>query len=164
MDHLSLTANFPTGRRDQSRSPPRQAFPDDSRGRDSRYQGDEMRHERDYDGRRDQGDERYSKRGGTSRGSRHYAQDEHDYGGMYDEGYQGEGDYGRDRYGDESYQRERSRYRDGDDRESRSRSDSRHNRSGSHSPTREAGKPSDTVILEGLPFNVSSSEVGTLLI
>ncbi|KAH7020124.1 hypothetical protein EDB80DRAFT_702418 [Ilyonectria destructans] len=159
MDHLSLTANFPTGRRDQSRSPPRQAFPDDSRGRDSRYQGDEMHHERDYDGRHDQGDERYSKRGGTSRGSRHYAQDEHDYGGMYDEGYQGEGDYGRDRYGDESYQRERSRYRDGDDRESRSRSDSRHNRSGSHSPTREAGKPSDTVILEGLPFNVSSSEL-----
>ncbi|KAH7176653.1 hypothetical protein EDB81DRAFT_773232 [Dactylonectria macrodidyma] len=159
MDHLSLTANFPTGRRDQSRSPPRQAFPDDSRGRDSRYHGDDMRHERDYDGHYGRGDEEYSKRGGSSRGSRHHARDEHDYGGMYDDGYQGEGDYGRDRYGDESYQRERSTYRESDDRRSRSRSGSRNNRSHSHSPTREAGKPSDTVILEGLPYNVSSSEL-----
>ncbi|KAH7158211.1 hypothetical protein B0J13DRAFT_543790 [Dactylonectria estremocensis] len=159
MNHLSLTANFPTGRRDQSRSPPRQAFPDDSRGRDSRYQDGEMRHERDYDGRHGRGDEEYSKRGGSSRGTRHHARDEHDYGGMYDDGYQREGDYGHDRYGDESYQRERSAYRDSDDRRSRSRSGSRHNRSGSHSPTREAGKPSDTVILEGLPYNVSSSEL-----
>ncbi|KAF7550696.1 hypothetical protein G7Z17_g5547 [Cylindrodendrum hubeiense] len=151
MDHLSLTANFPTGRRDQTRSPPRQVFHDDSRGRDSRYQGDDMRNQRDYDGHHGQGDQGYSNRGGASRG---YAQDEHDYGGMYDEGYQGEGDYARDRYGDESYQRERSRHRDGDDRISRSRSGSR-----SHSVTREAGKPSDTVILEGLPFNVSSSEL-----
>ncbi|KAK7432811.1 hypothetical protein QQZ08_000674 [Neonectria magnoliae] len=153
MDHLSLTADFPTGQRDQSRSPPRQDFPDDSRGRGSRYRDAGMRHEMDHD------DEGYSKRGGASRASRYNAQDEHDYGGMYDEGYQGAGDHGRGGYGDENCWRERSSYRDGDDANSRSRSGSRYNRSRSRSPTREAGKPSDTVILEGLPFSLSSTEL-----
>ncbi|KAK7393912.1 hypothetical protein QQX98_013304 [Neonectria punicea] len=155
MDHLSLTADFPTGRRDQSRSPPRQDFPDDSRGRDSRYRDAGMRHEmgHDHDG------EGYSKRGGASRASRYNARDEHDYGGMYDEGYQGAGDHGRGGYGDENHRRERSSYRGGDDANSRSRSGSRYNRSRSRSPTREAGKPSDTVILEGLPFSLSSTEL-----
>ncbi|KPM37885.1 hypothetical protein AK830_g8674 [Neonectria ditissima] len=155
MDHLSLTADFPTGRRDQSRSPPRQAFPDDARGRDSRYRDDGVRHTMDH-GHYDDG---YSKRGGASRNSRYNAQDDHDYGGMYDEGYQGGANQGYDRYEDGSHPRERSSYQNGDDAKSRSRSGSRYNRSRSRSPTREAGKPSDTVILEGLPISLSSSEL-----
>ncbi|KAH6887958.1 hypothetical protein B0T10DRAFT_442027 [Thelonectria olida] len=149
-------ANLPTGRRD-SRSPPRQAFPDERRGRDSRYHDDTMRYERDYDGRQGQYDDGYGRKGGASRGAR--TRDEHDYGGMYDDGYQDEGEYDRDQHDDERRGNSRSRYREGYDGTSRSRSPHhRYNRSRSHSPMRDAGKPSDTVILEGLPF-VPSNEL-----
>lgn len=163
MDHLSEAANFPMGRRDQSRSPPRQDYQPDSRGTDSRQRDDDnMYNEREYEGRHGRHDEDYSRRGGHARGGRQYPRADHDYGGMYDEGYQGEGDYGSAQQGDERYRNSHPQSREGDERKSRSPSGSQHNRDYSHSPTRDAGKPSDTIILEGLPFSVSASEVGTL--
>lgn len=162
MDHLSEAANFPMGRQDQSRSPPRQDTQPDSRGRDSRQRDVDMYNEREYEGRPGRYDEDYSRRGGHARGGRQYPRADHDYGGMYDEGYQGEGDYGYHQQGDERHRTSHTRSREGDERKSQSPSGSQHNRDYSHSPTRDAGKPSDTVILEGLPFSVSSSEVGTL--
>jgi hypothetical protein len=159
MDDLSLVANFPTGWRDHSRSPPKQAFRDDSRGRDSRYRDDE---DYDYDRRPGSYDNEYSKRGVASRDARYNARDEHDYRGMYDDGYVDDGDQERRRYEEDKHRSSRGRYRDNDDPRSRSPSRSYHNNRRSDSPTREAGKPSDTVILEGLPFSISSNEVGTL--
>ncbi|KAF4472775.1 RNA binding motif [Fusarium albosuccineum] len=150
MDDLSLAANFPTGRRDHSRSPPTQAFHDESRGRDSRHRDDDTRHDKDYDRRHGRFDEGYPRRAGASRGPRYNARDDYDYGGMYDDGHAADGDRHRS---------EKGRYRDDDDPRSRSPSGSYHNRSRSHSPTREAGKPTDTVILEGLPFSISSNEL-----
>ncbi|CAM1501767.1 Fc.00g037510.m01.CDS01 [Cosmosporella sp. VM-42] len=158
MDDLSMAANFPMGLRDHSRSPPRQAYQTDPRGRDSRYRDDNMYDERGYDGRHGPHDEDYSGRGGHSRVGRYYPRDDHDYGGMYDEGQQAEDDAGRDRFEDERYRGSNPRYQDADNPKSQSPSGA-YNRSRSHSPTREAGKPSDTVILEGLPFSVSSSEL-----
>ncbi|KAM0439704.1 hypothetical protein ACHAPT_000798 [Fusarium lateritium] len=118
-----------------------------------------MRYNREYDRRQGRpGDDGYSKRGGP----RYNARDEHDYGGMYDEGGYAGGNqdvHGRDRYENERHRGGKGRYRDEDDPNSRSPSGSYHNRSRSHSPTREAGKPSDTVILEGLPFSISSNEL-----
>ncbi|KAL6918654.1 hypothetical protein FSST1_002680 [Fusarium sambucinum] len=127
MDDLSLIANFPMGWRDHSRSPPKQAFRNDSRGRDSQYRDDE-----DYDNE-------YSKRGGASRDARYNTRDEHDYRNIN--------------------QVAGGRYRDNDDPRSRSPPGSYQNNRRSNSPTREAGKPSDTVILEGLPFSISSNEL-----
>ncbi|KAF5231014.1 hypothetical protein FAUST_9510 [Fusarium austroamericanum] len=145
--YRSRQANFPTGWRDHSRSPPNQAFHDDSRGRDSRYRDDE-----DYDNE-------YSKRGGASRDARYNARDEHDYRGMYDDGYVDESDQGRRRHEEDKHQGTRGRYRDSDDPQSQSPSGSYQNNLRSNSPTREAGKPSDTIILEGLPFSISSNEL-----
>ena len=162
MDHLSEAANFPMGLRDQSRSPPRQDYQGDSRGRDSRYRDNDMYNERSYEGRHGHYDKDYSRHGGHSRPGRQYPRGDHDYGGMYDEGYQEEGEYGYDQHEDEGYRSNRPRHREGDGPRSRSPSGSQQNRSRSHSPTRDAGRPSDTIILEGLPFSVSSSEVGTL--
>lgn len=164
MDDLSFSADFPTGRRDHSRSPPRQAFRDEPRGRDSRHRDDDMRYDREYDRRQGRPDDGYSRRGPRYNANANAnARDEHDYGGMYDDGgYTGKEDYGRDRYENERHRGGKGRYRDEDDPNSRSPSGSYDNRSRSHSPTREAGKPSDTVILEGLPFSISSNEVGTL--
>ncbi|KAM5381950.1 hypothetical protein ACJZ2D_002738 [Fusarium nematophilum] len=155
MDNLSLAANFPTGRRDHSRSPPKQGFHDDPRGRDSRHRDEAgMRYDREHDRRKGR-----SAWGGASRGQRHNPREDHDYRGMYDDGHAGDGDQGRDRYDDERYRGRRTRYRDDDGLRSRSRSGSYRGRSRSHSSTREAGKPSDTVILEGLPFSLSSTEL-----
>lgn len=158
MDHLSDAANFPLGRQDHSRSPTQQDYQGDPRGRDSRHRVDDMYDERTYEGQSGHYDEDYSRRGGYSHGGRQPPRGDHDYGGMYDEGYQAEGDYGREggRY------RSNSRYKEGNARRSQSPSGSQNNQSRSESPTREAGKPSDTIILEGLPFSVSSNEVGTL--
>ncbi|KAM6523733.1 hypothetical protein FSOLCH5_004346 [Fusarium solani] len=157
MDDLSFSADFPTGRRDHSRSPPRQAFRDEPRGRDYRHRDDDMRYDKEYDRRQGRPDDGYSRRGPRYNAN---ARDEHDYGGMYDDGgYTGTEDYGRDRYENERHRGGKGRYRDEDDPNSRSPSGSYDNRSRSHSPTREAGKPSDTVILEGLPFSISSNEL-----
>ncbi|KAF4979379.1 hypothetical protein FZEAL_4420 [Fusarium zealandicum] len=157
--YRSWQANFPMGRRDHSRSPPRQTIHDEARGKDSRHRDDDMRYDKDYDRRHGRHDDGYSRRGGASRGPRYNAQDNHDYRGMYDEGYTGGGDRSSDRYDDETYRNGKARPRDDGNTRSRSPSGSHHNRSRSHSPTREAGKPSDTVILEGLPFSISSNEL-----
>ncbi|CEI60764.1 unnamed protein product [Fusarium venenatum] len=145
--YQSRQANFPTGWRDHSRSPPKQDFRNDSRGRDSQHRDDE-----DYDNE-------YSKRGGASRDARYNTRDEHDYRDMYDDGYVDESDQGRRRYEEDKQSGSRGRYRDNDDPRSRSPSGSYQNNRRSNSPTREAGKPSDTVILEGLPFSISSNEL-----
>ena len=75
------------------------------------------------------------------------AKDPHDYSGMYDEGQIDE---------DQSV---RHGYRDRDEPGYRSppRGTSR-----SQSPTRDAGRPSDTVILEELPHMLTAGEVRTL--
>ena len=78
---------------------------------------------------------------------RHRARHDGAYDGAYDDMYDDrreDGEVREDRY---------ARRRD------LSRSPRRH-RSRSHSRTRDAGKPTDTVILEGLPFGVSTAEVG----
>ncbi|CAG7560793.1 unnamed protein product [Fusarium equiseti] len=156
MDDLSLVANFPTGRRDHSRSPPKQDFHDDSRGRDSRYRDND---DYDYDYRSGSYDDVYSKRSGGIREVRYNARDEHDYRGMYDDGYMDDDDQGRRHHEDHKHQSSRRTYRDNDDPRSRSPSGSYHHHHRSNSPTRDAGKPSDTVILEGLPFSISSNEL-----
>ncbi|KAF7559622.1 hypothetical protein G7046_g4553 [Stylonectria norvegica] len=159
MDVLSLTANFPMGRKDRSRSPLQQDLYDDPRGRDSQYREDDMHHGMAFGDQHSHWDEGHVRRGGASRTSRHQPIDAHDYRGMYDEGHQGHSDYGREQFGDDNHRGDAARYQEGNDPRSHSPSGSQQNRSRSHSPTREAGKPSDTVILEGLPFSVSSSEL-----
>ncbi|KAF5670624.1 RNA binding motif-containing protein [Fusarium heterosporum] len=165
MDDMSLVANFPTGRRDHSRSPPKQAFHNDPRGRDSHYRDDDLDydydhdHDHDYDGRPGHYEDGYTRRTGASREARPNARDAHDYRGMYDDGYVDNNDQGRRRHENDKYRSNRGRYRDNDDPQSQSPSGSYHNHSRSDSPTREAGKPSDTVILEGLPFSISSNEL-----
>ncbi|KAI5464021.1 hypothetical protein BGZ63DRAFT_351405 [Mariannaea sp. PMI_226] len=152
MDHLSLRANFPTGQRDHSRSPSRQASRDERRETESSHRDDRRRYGREYDDRHGQYDQGEARSGGASRGA--WNRDEHDYSGMYDDEYQGDGDYGREQHDDDRYDRSRSRYQTG-----HNRSPNRYNRSRSRSLTRDAGKPSDTIILEGLPFSISSSEL-----
>ncbi|QGI65826.1 hypothetical protein CEK26_009776 [Fusarium fujikuroi] len=159
MDDLSLIANFPMGRRDHSRSPPKQAFRDDPQERSSRYRDDERDHDYDYDNRSGRHADGNSRRGGASREARYNSRDEHDYRGMYDDVYvDNSNDQGQRRHEDDK-RTGRGRYRDGDDPRSQSPSGSYHNRGRSGSPTRDAGKPSDTVILEGLPFSISSNEL-----
>lgn len=141
---LSLTANFPTDRRDSSRSPSRY----DAQGR--RFK-EEMGQERD-DGRFD---------GDYQHAARLQQWDNHDYSGMYDEEDGSREDLGARAYtGDRHHGNHRHNGRDG----SRTGSDSRGYRgnSRSRSPTREAGRPSDTVILENLPSRISPKEVREL--
>ncbi len=152
-------ANFLTGRRDYSRSPPHRQddhgrpsgthrHPMDSRGRSQ----DSYPHDRP-DGRSRGRDS------GPPRGPRHGGRQYDDYESMYDEPRRE--NESRDRYRDErSYPCGRS-YRDRDGPIRRSRSPGRYPRSRSMSPTKDAGKPTDTVILEGLPFCISSTEVGS---
>jgi RNA-binding protein 5/10 len=84
---------------------------------------------------------------------RRHAGDDHNYGGMYDErpptrqGRHDDGDGSREYSRDRRYNRPRS---PSGDRRIRSRS---------HSRTREAGTPTDTVILEGVPFGPSLEEL-----
>ncbi len=150
-------ANFPTGRRDYSRSPHRQdehgGGPADSRRHHSM---DAQRGMAQDDYRYDGPDGRQGGRGGDSRhGGRQYD----DYGpSMYDE--PSREDEPRDRYYDERTSPRGRSYRDGDGSRRRSRSPGRYAQSRSMSPTKDAGKPTDTVILEGLPYCVSSTEVG----
>ena len=130
-------ANFPAERQGYSRSQPRQDFPDDTRDKDMDYAG--------------------------SRGGGRRPRDDHDYAGMYDDDDRGRSDHRHGHYEEDRYHRDRRGYHDRDDPAFRSPPRRRHHsRSRSQSPTREAGRPSDTVILEGLPFSVSASEVRNL--
>jgi hypothetical protein len=80
---------------------------------------------------------------------------------MYDDGRDTEIDHGGrsesdGRYGGGRWHgtRDNTRYR--------SNSRRRYSRSRSRSPSRDAGRPSDTVILEGLPLRLPANEVGAL--
>lgn len=111
-----------------------------------------MRYERDHDGRHTQYDDSYGRR--VAARTRHGGDYKYkDYTAMYDDDYRDEGE--RDP------SPEPSRHGDGRRPSSRSQSPNyRYSRSRSRSPVRDAGRPSDTIILEGLPY-VSSNEVGT---
>lgn len=125
------------GRQGYSRSPDRQGSRYDSRERDDGY--------RDMD---------YSY-GSSRTGPGRKPRDMHDFSGMYDDN--------PEYYQEEKYPRgRRGGYDDRDDPGYRSPPRRPRTRSHSHSPVRDAGRPSDTVILEGLPQAISSSEVGTL--
>ncbi|PHH88145.1 hypothetical protein CDD83_7918 [Cordyceps sp. RAO-2017] len=118
-----------------------------------------MERGRDYDDRyRGREDEYWHRRDGDFRRSRYDDRREHDYQGMYD-------DYTRS---DDDRRRSRTRTRDPGDFERGD--DYRHHhhddhgrghrpRSASRSRTRDAGRPSDTVILEGLPHGVPTSAI-----
>lgn len=120
-----------------------------------------MPYDREYDGHYEGRDDGFLRRDASRSGSaRQYPRRPHDYDGMYDEGQDDRQyhEHEAERYSDDPpHNRER------DSRKSRSPGN-QYSRSRSHSPTREAGRPSDTVILEGLPFGLSASEVGTLAI
>ncbi|ROT35388.1 hypothetical protein SODALDRAFT_64687 [Sodiomyces alkalinus F11] len=162
-------ANIPTGQRDDSRSPARNELsyddhPDGDRQRDAvRYGRDrkDFRGSRSrdrYDGDRDRDDrsEQNHYRGHDSRRDYRYGDEHHsaDYRGREDR-HRGERSYSRPRHSDIG--------RDDDPRDRRSDSryspdgQSRHTRSAS--PARNAGAPTDTIILEGLPKDVSTDDV-----
>ncbi|KAF4124482.1 ZnF RBZ, partial [Geosmithia morbida] len=130
----SFLANFPPGRRDYSRSPAR------------RYDDKRDGYNTDRDSYADANDNNYY--------HHRHRRDRHDYTGMYDD--DGGGGSQEEEYAYSN--RDRHRY---DDDDGRSPPRGRHHRSSySRSPVRDAaGRPSDTVILEGLPFSVSSSEL-----
>ncbi|KAI9163182.1 RNA-binding protein 5 [Paramyrothecium foliicola] len=124
---------------DQPEAPSRPPQEQDTRRQYGRYNND--RHGR-YDGV----DSHYARGKDDSRQSRHYSRaNENDYRDMYDERPAADHDRHRGRFDDSG----RSR----DDRRSRSAS-----------PAQETGRPSDTVIVEGLPFDASAAEVGLLSI
>lgn len=92
---------------------------------------------------------------------REYTEDHgrENYESMYDDAPR-EADERPRHYDDErGSHRGRGGYRERDEPRHRSRSGGRY-RSRSRSPGRDAGKPSDTVILEGLPQSVTQNEVG----
>lgn len=132
------------GRRDYSQSPP-------SRHQDYEYQQENMSSTRDQSRSTRYENDSYRQQYNHRRESGRTARDD-DYSRMYD-------DEDRDRYrhDDESN-------RDWSHGQQDSRSRNRHDRSRSPDTTRDAGRPSDTVILEGLPFGVSPIEVGSLLL
>ncbi|EGX94878.1 G-patch domain protein, putative [Cordyceps militaris CM01] len=91
---------------------------------------------------------------GRERQQREYTQD--DYEAMYDE--EPRNDTRPIRYGDEMDTVNSDRPGDRDELPHRSRSGGGY-RSRSRSPGRDAGRPSDTVILEGLPRSISQNEL-----
>ncbi|KAJ3483117.1 hypothetical protein NLG97_g7386 [Lecanicillium saksenae] len=96
--------------------------------------------------------------GARSRDHRDREDPQDDYGSMYDEGPRDDAHsrhYDDDR---DASSRGRSGYHDRDAPQHRSRSGGRY-RSRSRSPARDAGRPSDTVILEGLPHGISQNEL-----
>ncbi|PNY27203.1 Uncharacterized protein TCAP_02882 [Tolypocladium capitatum] len=154
---LSLRANFPTERRGPSWSPQRQDFYDDQRETPAHYFRD-MERGADYEGRySDRDDAYYSRRDVDLRRSRCDARDVHDYHGMYDEGH----------WGDDVRRPSRGRSHDGEgmsrdddykhhhDGDGDARAYGHDARSRSRSRPRDAGKPTETVILERVPFGVS---------
>ncbi|GAB0143397.1 hypothetical protein EsHS_00003915 [Epichloe bromicola] len=131
--HEFFFANLPTGQRDDSRSPPRQSYYDDQRERPTH------RHRQDaFDGRdhldRDGGSDDGYRRRGRSPQLGHRDRSKHGW------------DDGQPSYD--------NMYDDGQHNGSETRGRSR-----SRSRTREAGKPTDTVILEGLPCGISTAEL-----
>ncbi|KJZ74813.1 hypothetical protein HIM_05722 [Hirsutella minnesotensis 3608] len=124
-----------------------------------------MGRSRSYEDRGWSRDARHSPtRVGDSHRSRYKPLDERDYQDMYDDPHTGEDDgrSSRSRTGDweGSLRGDDHRQRHADDgTEGYSPDSGRYTRSRSHSRTREAGKPTDTVMLEGLPFGISTSSL-----
>ncbi|KAF1735760.1 putative RNA-binding protein [Beauveria bassiana] len=139
------------GRQDSSRSPPRQDL-----HRKPGWQQRDMQHDTQY-----KEYQRHNGRHGNETGrhdrdrrEREYAQ--HDYENMYDDGP-------RDDTRSSLYDDERGATNCGksdltDESRHRSHSGARY-RSRSRSPGRDAGRPSDTVILEGLPRSITQNEL-----
>ncbi|KID73565.1 D111/G-patch, partial [Metarhizium brunneum ARSEF 3297] len=140
-------------------SPPRHNFYDDQREKAPQRHHPDLGGERDYDYRYDGPDDEYRRRDRSPRHrSRHLDDRGHSYEDMYDDGNRDEGRQ-RGRYDDDE-PRDGGEYAHHDGRRGRSRSPyGRHYRSRSRSRPRDAGKPTDTVILEGLPYSISSAEV-----
>ena len=134
-------------RRDHSPSPP---------GRGHHHRGDA--HHRDVD-RRWGGnyDDGYRHHHYHSRARRDTGE-EGDYQGMYDEGPSYQDDRSRRRDRDRDRYRDEDRYSRRDDNHHSRRND-HHARSRSPSLPREAGKPTNTVKIEGLPLGISSAHV-----
>ncbi|ODA83252.1 hypothetical protein RJ55_01764 [Drechmeria coniospora] len=132
-ERLRTRANLPSNRRDNSRSPPRHQY--DQEERQARHYRER---DRDYD-RRGRDDGHYRDRP------------------RYDDGYEGMYDDEYDHHG-YSDRRSRTRYRENDARRDYSprRDDGYPARDRLYDVPREAGRPTDTVKLEGLPFGISS--------
>ena len=103
-----------------------------------------------------------SRQHGDSREPKYYSREEEDYSGMYDDtgDRDGHSRYARE-YDDERRHREYGHEHNSNDFRSRTPPRRPYNRSRSRSPRRDAGRPSDTVILESVPFGISTSQVGT---
>ncbi|EQK98945.1 D111/G-patch protein [Ophiocordyceps sinensis CO18] len=117
----------------------------------------------DYDDRHRGRDDGYPpRRREDSRRSRHDARDERDYEGMYDEGYRG-GDDGcyrsRDRAREEEFLRDDHRHHSDNGHARLSPRGDGYVRSPSRSRIQDAGKPTDTIMLEGPPCGISASNL-----
>ena len=144
---------MPTGRRGYSRSPHRNDLPyDDLPEEDSRHREDMRRERHGYyaDRCRD-----YQRRRGNSRDD--YLERE----GYYSQRLDHSRDTSPGRYDDPHSRHHRRRGSGSYERHGRPRSRKR-SRSYSRSPPRHPGSPSDTVILEGLPHDISVNEVSGL--
>ena len=130
-------------RRGYSRSPPRNDLPYDDLPEEEHH-GEDMRRRHGYNDRGDY-------RGRRSRSRDDYREREERSRGRYNDRYD-------DRYDSRRLYRRRSESYSDHERHGRPRS-RRRSRSFSHSPSRHPGSPSDTVILEGLPGDVSVNEV-----
>jgi RNA-binding protein 5/10 len=168
-----MTANFLMGRRDASRSPPRNELPYDDGEIEDMHSG-----ARGKRGGYENGRGRYGYSGYSGRDPGNSSSDQGYDAAMYDQNYDGGQAYNgrayqpkdgesryRNRHDDDGYyepSRGRSQY-DSRSYRGRSRSPARY-RSRSRSPASErpAGSPTDTVILEGLPWDMSPEEVGSL--
>ncbi|KAK0387904.1 hypothetical protein NLU13_4149 [Sarocladium strictum] len=125
-------------RQDYSRSPGAH-----HRSRSWKRSGDPRYEDRDDD-------YQHRRRGDSRPDERRRDFDAGNYDEMYDE----------PRRSEERSRHDRGSYSGRDRDSNRSRSPSRHHkRSWSRSPTRDAGQPNDTVILEGLPHSISASEL-----
>ncbi|POR34185.1 Uncharacterized protein TPAR_05602 [Tolypocladium paradoxum] len=135
-------------RRGPSWSPQRQDFYDDQRERPARHFRD-MERGGDYEGGYGDRDDGYHSRRDTW--------DDHDYHGMYDDGHRGDDDRCRSRgrsHDGENVPRDddfRHRHRGNGD----AHAHGHYPRSRSRSRPRDAGKPTNTVLLERVPFGVS---------
>ncbi|KND89783.1 hypothetical protein TOPH_05543, partial [Tolypocladium ophioglossoides CBS 100239] len=150
----SRQANFPTDRRGPSWSPQRQELYDDQRERPAHHFRD-MERGGDYEGRYGDRDDGYhSRRDGDLRRSRRNARDDHDYHGMYDEGYDDHRpSRGRSRDEDDMPRDDDYRYHHDGDGDARAHGHDPQSRS--RSRPRDAGKPTETVMLERVPLGVS---------
>ncbi|KAM3442420.1 hypothetical protein MY4824_001014 [Beauveria thailandica] len=137
-------------RQDSSRSPPRQ-----NSHRKPGWQQRDMQHDTQYKGYQRHNGRHGNEPGGHDRDRRGRGYAQHDYENMYDDGPR---DDTRSSYDDERGATNYGRSDFTDESRHRSHSGARY-RSRSRSPGRDAGRPSDTVILEGLPRGITQNEL-----